>query len=217
MFKLIGWALLALMLSLLAPPAHAQACAPAEVAGATGQPLRTGTTATGWYAFTFCPGDYAVGYWYAYGTWAAVLPAAVAEIHAARAGMEAFRAAVALRLNGRQCVIERDAEGVQAMVEAEAWGSHSALCFALRDAMRAAWPPMPVWRVVPLLTGDGSRPLYPVVNGVRSSTAVRTPRAPADALCRCTSATALPSTTNRRWCPVVDRPADLVTLCGRGQ
>ncbi len=214
--RLILTAFLALLLQ--AGTAAAQTCAPAEVQGATGQPIRTGTTATGWFAYTFCPGDYRVGHWYAYGPWGQVLTTATREIHAARAGMDAFRAAVAQRLTGRQCEIERDAEGVQAMVDAEAWHSHSELCFALRDAMAAAWPPAPVWQVVPALAPATTRPVYEVVDGVRQTRAVYGVRATPEEFCACTAATALPAGSPRnRWCPVEGMKASLVTLCGRVQ
>lgn len=211
-----AWAFLAACLLLGCQRAHA--CAPAEVAGATGQPLRSGTTAQGWYAYTFCPTDYSVGVWYAYGTWDAVLPAAVAEIHAAREGLAAFRAAVALNLPGRQCEIERDADGVQAMVEAEAWDTHRSLCFALRDAMAAQWPPQPVWQVVPPLSPATTRPVYPVVDGIRGSQPVYGVRATPEEKCACTPATAIPAGSPRnRWCPLEGGSKSHVTLCGRVQ
>lgn len=209
--RVVAVALLALLLSCAFP---AQACAPAEVQGATGQPIRTGTTPTGWYAFTFCPGDYSVGYWYAYGTWGAVLPAAVAEIHAARSSVQAFRAAVAQRLTGRQCSITFEAGTPTLMIDTDALASHEALCDALHAAMAAFWPPAPVWGVVPSSTG--SRPVYRVVDGVRQTSAVYGVRATNEERCACTPATALAAGSERnRWCPTQGMSPTLVTLCGR--
>jgi hypothetical protein len=211
-----AWAFVAAVLLLFGRHAAAAPCAPAEVAGATGQPLQQGVTTSGWYAFTFCPGDYDVGYWYAYGTWASVLPAAMSEIQAARQSVDAFRAAVAGRLTGQECEIAMERGAATLMIDAAAVGTHDALCTALRDDMAARWPPAPVWAVVPSSTG--SRPVYRVVDGVRQTSAVYGVRAANSELCACSSMTALQAgSESNRWCPTQGMSASMVTLCGRTQ
>jgi hypothetical protein len=206
--RVIAVALLALLLSCAFP---VQACAPAEVNGGTGTTIHVGSKGGGVFAFTFCAGDYAVRPLYLYAPWSALTPEVLADIQAARESVAAFAAQVN-KVTGRQCVIEAK----ELMVEAEAVPTHWELCSKMHDDMLAHWPPEPVWAVVPSATG--SRPMYRVVAGVRQSSAVYGERAPNGARCSCSQATALPAGTEAtRWCPVVDRPADLVTLCGRGQ
>jgi hypothetical protein len=197
-------------------PAAAAPCAPADAAGGTGTRAVSGETATGWFTFHFCPTEYAVGWVATWGPKVAIPTGALADFDAARAGAASYAALRAKWFTGQQCELERSSGGLDVMVEAEHWDTHAELCFALRDAMAAAWPPAPVWRVEALLTGDGSRPMYPVVDGKRLTTAVQTPRAPGNALCPCTAATAIPS-GSKRWCPVESRPSNLVALCTRRQ
>lgn len=205
-----AWAL-ACALMLLSCSSEAQTCAPAEVAGAKGDPIRIGSKGGGVYAFTFCRDDYSVRALYLYAPWSALTASVIDDIQAARGSVDAFRAQVA-KVTGRQCEITR----TDLTIDAAAWDTHEVLCTALRDAMWAVWPPDPVWRVIPLSTGDGSRPMYPVVNGVRQTTAVKTPRAPANARCPLTAANAMPQgTTANRWGPVEGLPVNLVTVCSR--
>jgi hypothetical protein len=210
MNRIIGWALFSLFLALLAPHAEAS-CEPAEVAGGKGWPARTAFSTAGWYGYTFCVDDYSVGFRYAYGPWSAVAAASIAEINQLRSGVDAFNAAFAARLTGRQCEIDANRD---LMVEDAAYWP---ICTAMHDAMRAEWPAPPRWLVIPLLRSvDGSRPLYPVVDGSRLDEPVRSPRAPANAPCACTKAAAIPSgTAANRWCPVASLPTNLVALCSK--
>ena len=192
-------------------PASAQVCAPAEVQGASGSPIKIGSKGGGVYAYTFCTDDYSVRALYLYAPWSALTPSVIDEMQAARASVGAFDSAFS-KVTGRQCVIERDADGVQATVDEAAWDTHSDLCFALRDAMAATWPPVPVWRVA--ASSGSTRPMYPVVNGVRSTTAVTIPRATVGSQCGCSKATAI-GTGAQRYCPVPPAAASLVALCGR--
>jgi hypothetical protein len=204
--RVIAVALLALLLSCAFP---AQACAPAEVTGGTGSAIHVGSKGGGVFAFAFCADDYAVRPLYLYAPWAALTPAVLADIQAARASVEAFSAAVG-QVTGRQCVIEAR----ELMVEADAAATHWELCAAMHDDMLARWPPDPVWAVVPSSTG--SRPVYRVVDGVRQTSAVYGVRATNGETCACTKATALPAgTASTRWCPTQGMSATLVTLCGR--
>lgn len=206
--RVIAIALLALLLS-CAFPVQAQACAPAEVSGGTGSAIHVGSKGGGVFAFAFCADDYAVRPLYLYAPWAALTPGVLADIQAARASFDAFKAQVS-KVTGLQCVIERR----ELMVEAADVSTHWELCSAMHDAMLAQWPPDPVWQVVP--SSSGSRPVYRVIDGVRQTSAVYGVRATNSETCACTKATALPAgTAGNRWCPTQGMAASLVTLCGR--
>jgi hypothetical protein len=181
------------------------------VTGGTGAQIHVGSKGGGVFAFTFCADAYAVRPLYLYAPWGVLTPAVLSDIQAARESVQAFEAQVA-KVTGRQCVIDRK----ELMVEAEAASTHWELCSKMHDDMLAHWPPDPAWAVVPSATG--SRPMYRVVAGLRQTSAVPGVRAANGARCTCSRATALPAGTDAtRWCPVVDRPQDLVTLCGRAQ
>lgn len=206
----ITWALAAALL-FWASAGRAATCQPAEVNGGKGSVLTIGSKYGGVYVFMFCRDDYSVQSRYLFAPWSALTPEVFNEIQAARASPEAFEAQVA-KVTGRQCEITRE----DLTVDVAAYDTHWLLCSALRDAMVAVWPPDPVWRGYPNTTKDRSRPMYPVVAGKRSTTAVASPRAAADALCACTQATALPGDVlARRFCPVPPAAGNLVALCSR--
>jgi hypothetical protein len=204
-----AWAFIAALLLLGGRYAHAAPCVPSEVTGGTGSSIMVGSKGGGVFAYAFCVDAYSVRPLYLYAPWSALTPSVLADIQAARESVESFTAQVA-KVAGRQCVIE----GKELMVEAEAAPTHWELCSAMHDDMLAHWPPEPAWQVVP--SASGSRPMYPVVDGVRSTTAVPSPRAANNAACSCTAATAI-AAGRYRYCPVPPHAANLVAYCGRTQ
>jgi hypothetical protein len=215
MKRVLAFAVLALLLSIAAPRAHA--CEPADAGGA-GTPLRHLITLDGAAGWWWCRGEYDWQLRFLYAPMSiGLVHASLAEARLALESPAAWRAAVLRHFTVRACTItQHDGLEVDADVPGDYWG----VCSALHDAIeREGWRVMR-WAVVPnVRAADLSRPMYlaqrQAVPATVGDKALAT-RAPANAPCSCSAQLAIAAgNESNRWCPLPGQDVGAVTLCRR--